>query len=532
MNDAVKQTNSFFHEKGFSASIDAVVTEIQELYLADDTPWVIGYSGGKDSTAVTQLVWLAMTKLPPSDRARKPIYVITTDTLVENPIVAAWVRNSLEAMKKQAASESLPIQVRLLEPVTEDTFWVNLIGKGYPAPRPGFRWCTERLKIKPTSQFIEQTANRYGEAILLLGARKAESAARSASISKRERLSKEGLTAHNELVNTLVYAPIQDWSNDDVWMFLTRIANPWGHSNKDLLALYRGATEDNECPIVVDTSAPSCGNSRFGCWVCTLVDQDKSMKAMIQNDTDKSWMRPLLNLRNELDYRGEEQRKIERERREFRRLRGAPTLNRTGDDLIPGPYTQTARAMWLRRVLEVQTEIRNNPDTPEAVRSIELISSNELAAIRRIWVEEKHEIEDLLPEIYEATTGGSFLRTTDEAPAIDREALELLKNACGDDRLHYETLRNLINIEDRFRRGGAAIARRGLFKEIQSTIETGYFVNRDDALAWARERSAEARAAANEPPEHRISSGRTDGPSSTDHQEEFVQSELEISNDN
>src|SRR5690606_14031971 len=143
---------------------------------------------------------------------------------------------------------------------------------------------------------------------------------------------------------------------------------------------------DNECPIVVDTSTPSCGNSRFGCWVCTLVDQDKSMKAMIQNDSEKTWMLPLLELRNRLDFRGEDQRRRDIESREYRRLRGSPQLNRTGDDLIPGPYTQAARAAWLTQLLQAQKTIRTNSNAPEHVWEIELITREELKLIRRIWI--------------------------------------------------------------------------------------------------------------------------------------------------
>jgi DNA sulfur modification protein DndC len=93
-----------------------------------------------------------------------------------------------------------------------------------------------------------------------------------------------------------------------------------GDSNKDLFELYRGATEDNECPFVIDTSTPSCGDSRFGCWVCTLVSEDKSMSAMIQNDEQKSWMQPLLDLRNELDIYDDH------DRRDFRRMTGKVQL--------------------------------------------------------------------------------------------------------------------------------------------------------------------------------------------------------------
>jgi DNA sulfur modification protein DndC len=498
MTEPVTNRRSVFSRAGFTATLNSLLEEVQALYLADETPWVIGYSGGKDSTAVTQLTWLALSKLPAEARAKKPVYVITTDTLVENPVVAAWVRNSLASLRVAAEREGLPIRPELLEPEVNDSYWVNLIGRGYPAPRPGFRWCTDRLKIYPSSKFIERTANKYGEAILLLGARKAESSVRSASLDRRQVVTKEGLTAHPELVSTLVYAPIQDWSNDDVWLFLTRVPNPWGHSNKELMALYRGATEDNECPIVVDTSTPSCGNSRFGCWVCTLVDQDKSMKAMIQNDVEKSWMLPLLELRNELDFRGEDQRNKDLQRREFRRLRGAPQLNRTGDDLIPGPYTQAARAEWLKRLLKAQTTIRSNPAAPEHVRSIELITRGELKRIRQIWLEDKHEIEDLLPQIYEELTGVAYFEDRDHAPALDREALELLRDAAGNDPLHYETLRNLLHLEDQFRRGTALVARRGLFKELEQAVESGFFKDRADALEWAR-RNAATRDDASQP---------------------------------
>jgi DNA sulfur modification protein DndC len=486
MTEQRARKKSYFEELGFSQTIALLTAEIRALYLSDDTPWVIGYSGGKDSTAVAQLAWLALASLSKERRPQKPIYVITTDTLVENPVVAAWVNSSLEALRGAAERNALPFQAMLLPPETPDTFWVNLIGKGYPAPRPGFRWCTERLKIKPSSRFIESTANKHGEAILLLGTRRAESSVRSASIDRREILTKEGLTAHSELVSTLVYSPIQDWSNEDVWLFLNRISNPWGQSNKDLMALYRGATEDNECPIVVDTSTPSCGNSRFGCWVCTLVDQDKSMKAMIQNDTDKSWMQPLLEIRNELDFRGDLQRERDIARREFRRLRGTPTLNRTGDALVPGPYTQEARVNWLTRLLEAQTSIRRNPAAPAHVRNIELITRDELEYIRRVWVEEKHEIEDLLPTIFKSVTGEDYVHSQERSPVLDAPALSLLKAAAGGDRLHYETLRNLLHIESQHRRSGTTIAKRGLFKELEVAIGSGFFTDHADALSWAK----------------------------------------------
>ena len=58
--------------------IRIVLDTIQEVYLADKIPWICGYSGGKDSTAVVQLVWLALSQLP-EDKLHKPVHIISTD---------------------------------------------------------------------------------------------------------------------------------------------------------------------------------------------------------------------------------------------------------------------------------------------------------------------------------------------------------------------------------------------------------------------------------------------------------------------
>jgi DNA sulfur modification protein DndC len=278
---------------------------------------VIGYSGGKDSSAVLQLVWNALRDLPEGQR-KKPVHVISTDTLVEQPLVASWVDASLARMETAAAEQGLPISPHKLTPEVEDSFWVNFIGKGYPAPRQKFRWCTERLKIRPSNKFIRDIVRQNGEAILVLGTRKAESQRRALAMAKHEaRRVRDRLSPNASLPNSLVYTPIEDWSNDDVWLYLMQVKNPWGHDNKTLLGMYQGASEGGECPLVIDTSTPSCGSSRFGCWVCTVVEKDRSMEAMIKNDEEKVWMTPLLELRNELD------KPDDRDRRDYRRMNGS-----------------------------------------------------------------------------------------------------------------------------------------------------------------------------------------------------------------
>jgi DNA sulfur modification protein DndC len=469
-------TTSAFAEVGLRDSVRSLVEEVQSLYRADQIPWVVGYSGGKDSTAVLQLVWSALKELPTHER-HKPVHVISTDTLVENPVVARWVSTSLERMADSARDQSLPIEPHRLTPDVESTFWVNLIGRGYPAPRPKFRWCTERLKIRPSNTFIRRVVRENGEAILVLGTRKAESAGRRHRMEALEGLRvRERLSPNDSLPNSLVYSPIEDWTNDDVWMFLMQTPNPWGYDNKDLMAMYRGASPDNECPLVVDSSTPSCGDSRFGCWTCTLVEKDKSMSAMIQNDDEKEWMIPLIELRDALDLADD------RELRDFRRMNGQVQLFH--DRPIPGPYTEHARHDWLRRLLEAQTWIRENG--PEYVSGIELITIEELHEIRRLWVFEKHEIEDALPRIFEQATGESFPGPSlDDVLVLRADDLQVLREVCGDDHLHYQLARELLNVERQYR---TMTRRSGLFNALEGAFRRSYFDDADDAIDFARRR--------------------------------------------
>lgn len=470
---------SAFNEPGFRVAVDNILEEIREIYLSDSIPWVVGYSGGKDSTAVLQLVWMAIEGLP-IDLRQKAVHVISTDTLVENPVVAAWVNQSLVIMKESAEGTEMPIFPHRLTPKVTDSFWVNLIGKGYPAPRPKFRWCTERLKINPANSFVRNVVKESGESILVLGVRKAESSARAASINRHsQKRVREKLSPSPSLTNCLVYSPIEDWSNDDVWMYLMQVPNPWGYNNRDLLTMYQGASPDGECPLVIDTTTPSCGDSRFGCWVCTLVSQDKSMAAMIQNDQEKEWMLPLLTLRNDLDVEDD------RHLRDFRRMSGLVQISNGKN--IPGPYTQSTRENWLKRVLEAQTNIRCNPKTPESVREIELITLAELREIRRVWLIDKHEIEDSLPRIYKAVVGLPFPAENigGKHGVFGEEEIRLLKELCDENALHFELSRELLSITQRF---SSQSRRSGLYDALDKAFKKSFYKDQEDAIERARRR--------------------------------------------
>lgn len=495
-----RQRKSAFNEIGFQPTIDLLQEEIRNLYTADDVPWIIGYSGGKDSTATLQLVWSAVAALPPEQR-HKTVYAISTDTMVENPVVAAWVANSLKAMEASSTNQNLPFKPLLLHPKTEESFWVNLIGRGYPAPRPKFRWCTERLKIAPSNRFISQIVTENGEAILCLGARKNESAARTRVLEKHARYrTRERLSPSATLPGCLIYTPVEDWTSDDIWFYLNNCKNPWGASNKELMGIYAGASPDGECPLVVDDSTPSCGDSRFGCWVCTLVDKDKSMTAMIQNDVDKEWLMPLLDLRNAIDFRSNtdgSEENSDHHLRDFRRMTGAIQMMSNGKP-VPGPYTQESRQRWLKSLLQAQTYIRTT--CPPEVRDIELITLDELQEIRRIWVVDKHEMEDSLPRIYREATGADYPgKPLDDNLVIGEEEMSVLAELCGDDRLHYELTRELLSIT---RQQRSSARRAGLYEALEKTFTRHFYDSKDDALSRAQRMADQRKGLARHYPQH------------------------------
>lgn len=464
--------------------IQEVINVIQQIYLEDKIPWICGYSGGKDSTAVVQLVWEALLQLPKEQR-HKPVHVISTDTLVESPVVALWANTSLKRMEKSADNGKLPIYPHRLTPQTTNTYWVNIIGRGYPFPRQNFRWCTDRMKIEPSNTFIKKILDAESEAILVLGSRKAESVTRRAVMEGYEKKRyRDHLSPNGSFPNSYIFTPIENWTNDNVWQYLMQNANPWGHSNKDLMAMYSGASADGECPLVLDTATPSCGNSRFGCWVCTLVTEDRSMAAMIQNDEEKSWMLPLLDFRNDIAALSDGE--LDRKRRDFRRMNGKLTWY--NGRLVHGPYKKEVREEFLRKLLRIERIVHKNG--PEEIKDIPLITMDELRYIRKLWLDDKHEFDDRLPLIYEEETGRSF---EDKSICRNKYYREdewlLLKQVCADlfpdEELLLEMQSSILDIESK---SSAMSQRRNIKKSIEEIIKKCYYANEADAEKMAVER--------------------------------------------
>lgn len=400
-----------------SKQIDYIKEEIKDQYLQDDKPWIIGYSGGKDSTTLLQLVWYALKELP-QKKLTKEIHVICNDTLVENPKVIEWVDQSLAQIEQQAIIDKLPIVVKKTMPALDDTFWVNLVGRGYPSPNSSFRWCTDRLKIKPTSAYIQGQVKKNGEVIILLGTREDESSARKRSLQKHS-IGNSRLSRHSDLQSAYTYKPIRYITTDDIWMYLLEIPSPWAGSNDELVALYRKAS-GGDCPVVIDTTTQSCGKSRFGCWVCTVVTKDKSMQSLIDNGEEH--LKPLMNIRNWLvDNRSNNKYRT-------------GILRNGGKG--KGPYNIKTREFLLTQLLEAQ---KNSQE--------KLITHQELKAIQIIWDRDGYNknVYKIYYQVYnELIEENAVMSKQDE---IKKAQDDKIRGICKKHKVNADSIFNLLKKE-------------------------------------------------------------------------------------
>lgn len=435
-----------------SQRIKFIISELEDQYLCQDNnrPWIIGFSGGKDSTAMLQLVWLAIKQVPVELRKRD-VYVICNDTLVENPIIVDYVNTVLKKIEIAAVEQDIPIKVKITRPRLEDSFWVNIIGRGYPVPNNVFRWCTDKMKVKPTARFITEQVAEDGEAIVLIGTRKSESATRARSIKKHEIRGKR-LTKHTHQANTYVYSPIRELMLEEVWYIINTMTSPWGADNSQLFKIYMDASADDyECPTVVtDKNHSSCGQSRFGCWTCTVVKEDKSMTALVSKGLE--WLAPLLQLRASMV----DNRNISKNRMSIRR-NGQEAVTEDGHN--QGSYTEEYKAKLLKEVLTAQFEVQKHK--PE----VELITNQELVAIQVTWHRDlnfKYQVSNIYNSIYNK---GIDMKVKDDK--IQKE-IDLLKTVCNDKSSDFELIQELLIMQ----KNKALLNRkRGLKDDMERVIE-------------------------------------------------------------
>ncbi|MBE4491659.1 DNA phosphorothioation system sulfurtransferase DndC [Vibrio parahaemolyticus] len=473
------------------------IADVQRVYCADNRPWVIGYSGGKDSSAVMSLVYMALLGLPEEQR-HKPVFVVSSDTLVETPVVVNHIKDSLNAIEKGAVRDGLPITCHKVVPEVEQTFWTSLLGKGYPAPTRSFRWCTERMKIDPVSDFIKNKVSQFDEVIVVLGSRSQESASRAQVIAKHK-IDGSRLARHTTLSNAFIYTPIDTWAVDDVWKILRLChleskqtpygvkniwkdiydlewENPWGGKNLVLWNLYKDSSGQGECPMVIDETTPSCGNSRFGCWTCTVVTKDRAMESLIQNGEE--WMAPLLEFRNKLAFTTDPANKDKY--RNYKRRSGRVSYQRAkGDEEItverkhiPGPYWLSYRKRWIRELLELDKKFKAEG------REIELITVPELHAIRQEWIHDPNEPDwnDSLPTIFKDVYGYDLDWAYDDNASFGKEDAQMIFELSESFDVEPEMIKKLIELEVSMeglsRRNGISNKLASLLKQDWGSLES------------------------------------------------------------
>jgi DNA sulfur modification protein DndC len=370
-----------------SEKINRIIKDIESKYLSSKRPWIVGFSGGKDSTCTLQLIYAMLKNLPDKDR-KTAVYVLSSNTMVETPYVSKHQKAVCEAIQKGAKKDKLPIEVNLLKPDISDTFWVNVIGRGYPCPNRWFRWCTDRLKIKPMTNYIYKNIKINGEVLIVLGTRTSESASRAKSMEKHS-ISDSDFKSHNTIKGAFVYTPIEDLNEDEIWDYLLNNKPGWGGNNEELFKMYKG--ENAEIELVFNKNSPPTGHSRFGCWTCTVVEKDRAIESLIE-EGHKEYI-PLLNFRNEL----KEARDNPEWRESYRRNQMYDKFydeyynfekNCLGKDSL-GPFKLEKRHEMLQKLLSIEKELKKT--VPDA----ELITNEELDLIQLAWIYDGDDIESM-----------------------------------------------------------------------------------------------------------------------------------------
>jgi len=458
-----------------------LVNTIKENYCSDKRPWIIGFSGGKDSTCILSLIFSAIQQLPTTER-HKPIYVVSSDTLVETPVVIDLIDHTLELINNQAKQHDLPISAHKVIPNTEKTFWTSLLGRGYPAPTKSFRWCTERMKIDPVSRFIKNKADQFGEVIVVLGSRSQESSSRAQTIQSHK-IKGSNFSKHDSLPNAYTYMPIVDWSADDVWQYLMSAPCPWTGDNQLLFELYKGSNQ-GECPLVIDKSTPSCGNSRFGCWTCTVVTEDKALHGLIESGD--TWMQPLLDFRNMLYkttdpdsksiyrnykrrtgkvhyYSKKEKSDVKDKDGNLISVRKQGKIENLDSKLSLGPYWMKYRQEWLKQLLEIEKSLK------ESDHEFNILSIDELQAIRQQWLRDPNEPDwaDSLPRIYAEVYDNEVDWIENDAGAFTEPDAKLLSSLGEKHNIPAELIMKMIEVELSVSGLGK---RKGILQKLESVL--------------------------------------------------------------
>jgi DNA sulfur modification protein DndC len=328
---------------------------IRDEYRRSEVPWILGFSGGKDSSAVLRLVFRALATVRRPDL---PVTVVYCDTGVEIPVVAQLVRRTLRGVAAEAREAALPLTVKVARPLTEDSYFVKVIGRGYPPPTNKFRWCTDRLRIRPVQRMIANLSEEGS--LVVLGVRKGESTERDRTLRKFE-TERPFVFRQAGYPSSLVFAPALNYTTEEIWETVLFMPDPMSLDGRRLWSLY-GQAAGEECPLIRDPNGSPCSRGRFGCWTCTVVRKDEGVAGLIE--AGQGHLVPLLEFRDWLQ-----------------RMRDDPANRcprRRNGGAGPGPLTLEARRAALRRLR-----------VAERRSGLPLIKVREVELIHRLWREDR-----------------------------------------------------------------------------------------------------------------------------------------------
>lgn len=359
------------------------IKEIKSLYLNSEIPLYVAYSGGKDSTVTLDLVVKAIKELPKEQRIHSVI-VMFSDTLLEMPPVMGQIQNSIESFRTFCKENELPFVFKQVSPKTKNTFWSKLIGAGYTLPRRDYRWCTDRMKIKPMQEAIDEVIKIYGGYIAVTGARKDE------SVDRKERLESNALDGYLHLKKhsdsrCKLLAPIEDMTQDEVWDYIYTKSESWVDKNGLGVIYSEAAGDGDECTSVLEGgeagNKPGCSKSaRFGCMICPLFEKDKTLNNLAK---ENEYLSVIEEFRNWLvQFRdGHWDKRDVYNHRAHRQQEYSNSNHRLGM-VSPGGYTLEFRKEMLCRLFEMQDEVIGlKPD-------FEIITTPELEYIQERWLQE------------------------------------------------------------------------------------------------------------------------------------------------
>lgn len=362
------------------------IIEIMFLYLYDNRPLSIAYSGGKDSTVALDIALKALLLIKEiygADKLNKKSFVLFSDTLMELDPVIIGILDSLENVKEFCNLNNLNVQVEKVSPDLKNTFWSLILGKGYVLPSKNNRFCSERLKVMPQQSKIEEILSTYEGFIAITGQRADESQ------DRKERLEAhtiEGSFKSHDYKGCHLYTPIEKLNSNQVWDYIYNHSFDWVDKNY-LGKVYAEATGDgDECKSLLigfEASAPGCSRSgRFGCWICPLhFNKDKTLNNLGKKHT---YLKKMEQFRNWLV---EDATGVWNWKRDYfihgkHRMKMYDIENHRYGMQLPGGYSLQYRKNILVRLMDLELEVLKDRNGKY------LISDEELSYIQEIWIED------------------------------------------------------------------------------------------------------------------------------------------------